>query len=86
MMRHIMQDSEEDIQNAFRVFDKFGKGIIYVTEIRRIMESLNDDISAEDIDSILGFSECEERRTLTYTGKFDFCLFFCFVSLIVSVT
>lgn len=68
MMRHIMQDSEEDIQNAFRVFDKFGKGKIYVNEIRRIMESLTDDISAEDIDSILGFSKYEAQRTLTYTG------------------
>ena len=63
-----MQDSEEDIQNAFRVFDKFGKGKIYVSEIRRIMESLTDDISAEDIDSILGFSKYEAQRTLTYTG------------------
>ena len=63
-----MQDSEEDIQNAFRVFDKFEKGKIYVNEIRRIMESLTDDISAEDIDSILGFSKYEAQRTLTYTG------------------
>ena len=68
-----MQDSEEDIQYAFRVFDKFGKGIIHVNEIRRIMESLNDDIRTEDIESILGCSKYEERRTLTYTGKFVFC-------------
>ncbi len=44
---------EEDVLNAFKVFDKEGNGLISVTELRHIMTTLGDQLTEEEIDDML---------------------------------
>ena len=44
---------EEDVLNAFKVFDKEGNGLISVTELRHIMMTLGDQLTEEEIDDML---------------------------------
>jgi calmodulin len=46
-------DIEEDVLNAFKVFDKDGNGLISVTELRHIMMTLGDQLTEEEIDDML---------------------------------
>lgn len=43
-------DSEEEIAEAFRVFDKDGNGLISVNEIRHVMSNLGEKLSDEEIE------------------------------------
>ena len=44
---------EEDVLNAFKVFDKEGNGLISVTELRHIMTTLGEQLTEEEIDDML---------------------------------
>ena len=46
-------DIEDEIYNAFKVFDKEGNGLISVTELRHIMMTLGDQLTEEEIDDML---------------------------------
>jgi len=46
-------DIEEEVLNAFKIFDKEGNGLISITELRHIMMTLGDQLSEEEIDDML---------------------------------
>ena len=47
-----LTNSDEALLNAFRVFDKEGRGYLHVTELRGIVSDL-EGISAEEIDEMV---------------------------------
>lgn len=53
MMARKLKDSEDDIQEAFRVFDQTGKGLISAHELRRVMNGLGECLSQEEIEDIM---------------------------------
>merc|ERR1719198_1883206 len=46
-------DTEEEILEAFKVFNKDGSGFISVNEIRHIMSNLGEKITDEEMDEML---------------------------------
>jgi Ca2+-binding EF-hand superfamily protein len=43
-------DSEEEILEAFKVFDKDGNGFISAAELRHIMTNLGEKLTDEEVD------------------------------------
>ncbi|CAF3942809.1 unnamed protein product [Rotaria sordida] len=46
-------DSEEEIREAFRVFDKDGHGFISAAELRHVMTNLGEKLTDEEVDEII---------------------------------
>ena len=46
-------DSEEEILEAFKVFDKDGNGFISASELRHVMVNLGEELTDEDVDEMI---------------------------------
>src|SRR6266487_2488071 len=46
-------ESEEEIHEAFKVFDKEGNGFISSTEFRRVMTKLGENLTNEEVDEMI---------------------------------
>lgn len=46
-------DSEEEIREVFRVFDKDGNGFISVVELRYVMINLGEKLIDEEVDEMI---------------------------------
>ena len=47
------RETEDDIREAFRVFDKDGTGYVSVSELRHAMTSLGERLSEEEVDELI---------------------------------
>merc|ERR1712167_264903 len=61
LMARKMQDSdsEEEIKEAFRVFDKDGNGFISAAELRHIMTNLGEKLTDEEVDEMIRESDID---------------------------
>lgn len=60
-------DVEEDILDAFRVFDKDGNGFISNVELRYILTNLGEKLmEGEDLDEMIREAECNEDGQINY--------------------
>ena len=68
MMSNKMRDtdSEEEISEAFRVFDKDGSGFISVAELRHVMTNLGEKLTDEEIDEMV------REQDFDGDGKIDY--------------
>ena len=65
-------DSEEEIREAFRVFDKDGNGFISAAELRHVMTNLGEKLTNKEVDAMIreadidgdGKVNCEEFVTM----------------------
>lgn len=46
-------DSEEEIREAFRVFDKDGNGFISAAELRHVMTNLGEKLTDDEVDEMI---------------------------------
>ncbi|KAG4305566.1 hypothetical protein PORY_001122 [Pneumocystis oryctolagi] len=46
-------DSEEEIREAFKVFDKDGNGVISAAELRHVMTNLGEKLTDEEVDEMI---------------------------------
>lgn len=46
-------DTEEEIKEAFKVFDKDGKGTISAAELRHVLTNLGEKLSEEEVDEMI---------------------------------
>ena len=82
-------DTEEEIREAFKVFDKDGNGFISASELRTVMTSLGEKLTDEEVDEMIHEADTDGDGQVNYDGEmFDlfwsFLVFFVFFGLFWS--
>lgn len=62
-------DSEEEIREAFKVFDKDGNGIISAAELRHVMTNLGEKLTDEEVDEMIREADVDGDGVIDY-GEF----------------
>merc|ERR1711916_175482 len=68
LMARKMQDSdsEEEIKEAFRVFDKDGNGFISAAELRHVMTNLGEKLTDEEGDEMIREADVDGDGQINY--------------------
>jgi calmodulin len=68
MMSRKLKDteSEEEILEAFKVFDKDGNGFISAAELRHIMISVGEKLSDEEVDEMIREADIDGDGQINY--------------------
>lgn len=61
-------DTEEEIQQAFRVFDRDGKGYISTSELRFVLLHLGEAITDEEVDQMIREVDSNKDGHINYDG------------------
>ena len=69
-------DSEEEIREAFRVFDKDGNGFISAAELRHVMTNLGEKLTDEEVDEMIREADIDGDGQVNYEGMY-YCLLYC---------
>ena len=62
-------DSEEEIREAFRVFDTDRNGFISTTELRYVMRNIGDQLTEADIDEMISEADQDGDGQINYGGE-----------------
>ena len=62
-------DSDEEIKEAFRVFDKDGNGFISSEELRQVMVNLGENLTKEEIDEMIREADIDGDGQVNYEGN-----------------
>ncbi len=72
-------DTENEIREAYRVFDKERTGVIAVSEMRLILSNLPEKLSEEEIEEMLATADrCVRGRSQSWNGNVIVVLFLVF--------
>ena len=58
--------NEEEVINAFRVFDKEGNGLIASSELKHIMMTIGDKMTEEEADEMVNEADIDEDGMINY--------------------
>lgn len=67
-------DSEEEIREAFRVFDKDGNGFISAAELRHVMTNLGEKLTDEEVDEMIREADIDGDGQVNYEGTYSHSL------------
>jgi len=59
-------DSEEEIKEAFKVFDKDNNGFISAAELRHVMTSLGEKLTDEEVDEMIREADVDGDGRINY--------------------
>ena len=59
-------DSEEEIVEAFKVFDKDGNGFISAAELRHVMTNLGEKLTDEEVDEMIREADVDGDGQINY--------------------
>jgi Ca2+-binding EF-hand superfamily protein len=57
-------DSEQELMNAFKVFDKDGSGTISAEELRKVLSSLGENMTDAEIDEMIKLADVNGDGTI----------------------
>jgi len=58
--------SEEEMREAFKVFDKDGQGFLSVAELRHIMSNLGEKLSKEELEELIKEADTNKDGLVNY--------------------
>ena len=64
-------DTEDEIREAFRVFDADDNDFISTAELRHIMTNLGEDLTDEEVDQMIRVAGIDEDDRLSYEEFVD---------------
>ena len=59
-------DSEEELREAFKVFDKDGNGFISAAELRHVMTNLGEKLTDEEVDEMIREADLDGDGQVDY--------------------
>ena len=59
-------DSEEELKEAFKVFDKDGNGFISAAELRHVMTNLGEKLTDEEVDEMIREADVDGDGQVNY--------------------
>jgi calmodulin len=62
-------DDDEEICEAFRVFDKDGNGFISAAELRHVMTNLGEKLTDEEVDDMIREADIDGDGQVNYEGN-----------------
>ena len=62
-------ETEENIRDAFRIFDKDGSGYISAAELRHVLTHLGEKLMDEEVDELIREAEITGDGQVNYDGK-----------------
>ena len=62
-------DTEEEIDEAFRVFDPTGSGVISVVDFRVMLTQLGEKMTEEEADNFMQFADGSGKGEINWRGK-----------------
>lgn len=71
----VEEDSEamqEELREAFRMYDKEGNGYINVSDLREILRALDDQLTEDELDEMIAEIDTDGSGTVDFDGKFTY--------------
>ena len=62
-------ETEREIVQAFKTFDREGNGFIQSTEIRRVMTNLGNKLSDDEVDEMVREADLDGDGQVNYEGE-----------------
>ncbi len=63
------EDSEEEIRETFRIFDKDGNGFVSPDEMRYVLGNIGEKLTDEEIDEMIAEADIDGDGLINYEGK-----------------
>lgn len=76
-------DNEDDVKDAFRVFDKDATGFIPLSELRYSLTNLGEKLTTQEVDSLIADADVDINGNINYADfvgmlRIFFCIFIVF--------
>ncbi len=62
-------DTEEEIREAFKVFDKDNNGFISAAELRHVMTNLGEKLTEEEVEEMIREADVDGDGQINYEGS-----------------
>lgn len=63
-------DREEELREAFRVFDRNGDGYISAPELRLVMTNLGEKLTDEEVEDMIKEADLDGDGVVSYDGEY----------------